>query len=118
MKENINISPDILREKERSLRLYQEALKARGNFYANEFLMMNLGGGDESNFSQQLEAAQENYTKNYKNLNRLEKSLDKERLIMLESINNYEDLLGVALWEMSEYNLDSMASFPIFSSGQ
>jgi hypothetical protein len=54
--------------------------------------------------------------KSVKKVASLEKFLSKERNIQLESVEDYENLLNVALWEIDEYGFDTMASFPIFST--
>lgn len=112
--DNIWINHELL-EKERSLRFFDEIQQARKKFYYNEYCFLNLWGWNEPNFQQQLEAAQKNYEKNYRKLKKLEHILDKNRNVMMQWVTTYEDLLLVALWEIDEYGLDSMASFPIFS---
>jgi hypothetical protein len=112
------LKPENLLEKQKSLRLFAELIKARKVFYENEFLSLNLWWSHESNFQGQLESAQKGYEKKARKVKNLEKMIDKTRNVMMEWVNSYEELLAVALWEIDEYGLDTMASFPIFSSGR
>ena len=112
------IEKDILIEKKRSLERGESLAKARTEFFQLGYSLANFGSLGTVAPELRLEhlyELQNKYSKAARKLRNAEKIIHKERFIQIESVENYEDLLAVALWEIEEYGFDTMASFPIFT---